>query len=134
MPREGGASSNPRLLGSSTAVSGILDRPRSRAMTGRVWAKHAPFPAATSTDRRATIDHDGLSRREATRLRGQEHRGARDLVGLADAQKRCAGGGGLQRFRIFPERTGEIGLDQARRDAVHTDVVLAIFAGEVARE
>jgi len=27
MPREGGASSAPRLLGSSIAASGILDRP-----------------------------------------------------------------------------------------------------------
>src|SRR4030095_11486633 len=33
MPREGGASSTPRLLGSITDVSGILDRPPSRTMT-----------------------------------------------------------------------------------------------------
>src|SRR5882757_2916185 len=33
MPREGGASSTPRVLGSSLAVSGILDRPLSRTMT-----------------------------------------------------------------------------------------------------
>src|SRR5437867_2573444 len=33
MPREGGASSTPRLLDSITDISGILDRPPSRAMT-----------------------------------------------------------------------------------------------------
>ncbi|MGY4487424.1 hypothetical protein ACVWWR_006615 [Bradyrhizobium sp. LM3.2] len=33
MPREGGASSTPRLLDSSRAASGILDRPLLRAMT-----------------------------------------------------------------------------------------------------
>jgi hypothetical protein len=33
MPREGGASSTPRLIGSITDVSGILDRPPSRTMT-----------------------------------------------------------------------------------------------------
>jgi hypothetical protein len=33
MPREGGASSTPRLLDSITAISGILGRPPSRAMT-----------------------------------------------------------------------------------------------------
>src|SRR5215510_6874689 len=33
MPRESGASRTPRPLGSSTAVSGILDRPHARAMT-----------------------------------------------------------------------------------------------------
>src|SRR5262245_19573671 len=33
MPRACGASSTPRLFGSITAVSGILDRPLSRAMT-----------------------------------------------------------------------------------------------------
>ena len=39
MPREGGASSTPRLLGSITGVSGILDRPPSRTMTTeRVFA------------------------------------------------------------------------------------------------
>jgi hypothetical protein len=33
MPREGGASSTPRLFDSIAEVSGILDRPASRAMT-----------------------------------------------------------------------------------------------------
>jgi len=33
MPREGGASSTPRLIVSIIGVSGILDRPPSRAMT-----------------------------------------------------------------------------------------------------
>src|SRR4051812_7832165 len=33
MPREGGASSTPRPVDSITGVSGILDRPPSRAMT-----------------------------------------------------------------------------------------------------
>src|SRR5437764_13052015 len=33
MPREGGASSTPRLLGSITSVSGILDRPPSPSRT-----------------------------------------------------------------------------------------------------
>src|SRR5438034_4177796 len=33
MPREGGASSTPRLVGSITGASGILDRPPSRTMT-----------------------------------------------------------------------------------------------------
>src|SRR4051794_14855659 len=33
IPREGGVSSTPRLFGSITAVSGILDRPPSRVMT-----------------------------------------------------------------------------------------------------
>src|SRR2546428_10472670 len=33
MPREGGASSTPRLLGSIVDVSGILDHPPSRVMT-----------------------------------------------------------------------------------------------------
>jgi len=33
MPREGGASSTLRLVGSIIGVSGILDRPPSRTMT-----------------------------------------------------------------------------------------------------
>src|SRR5207237_1179761 len=33
MPREGGASSTPRPIGSTTDVSGILDYPLSRVMT-----------------------------------------------------------------------------------------------------
>jgi len=33
MPREGGASSTPRPIGSITTASGILDRPPSRTMT-----------------------------------------------------------------------------------------------------
>ena len=37
-------------------------------------------------------------------------------------------------LRIVPQRLGEVGLDQAGRDAVHADIVLAVFAGEVARE
>jgi len=36
MPRDGGASSTPRLLDSGRAASGILDCPPSRAMTPRV--------------------------------------------------------------------------------------------------
>ena len=37
MPRVGGASSNPRLLGSRRDVSRILDRPPSRTMTAETW-------------------------------------------------------------------------------------------------
>ncbi|RTE90933.1 YgcG family protein [Bradyrhizobium sp. LVM 105] len=44
IPREGGESSTPRLLGSSSAASGILDRPPSRAMTARLWRAASAAP------------------------------------------------------------------------------------------
>src|SRR5262249_18404806 len=43
IPREGGESSTPRLFGSSTPTSGILDRPPSRATTARVLRRYTAF-------------------------------------------------------------------------------------------
>ena len=50
---------------------------------------------------------------------------------------RRSGGRGLgraQTLRIVPQRLGEIGLDQAGRDAVHADAVLAELDREIAGE
>src|SRR5712691_2529284 len=58
----------------------------------------------TSTDRRASVDHQRLAGGETSGLRGQKHRGAGDFVGLADPQQRRAGGRGLQGLRIVPQR------------------------------
>jgi hypothetical protein len=48
MPRAGGASSTPRLLGSIIDVSGILDRPLSRTMTAEDMPTQFRHPAAPS--------------------------------------------------------------------------------------
>jgi hypothetical protein len=72
MPREGGASSTPRLLGSITAASGILDRPPSRTMT---------IECAFAFSRRVSpeVCHRPYPRRES---RAQGMPGARCTRGL----------------------------------------------------
>ena len=45
-----------------------------------------------------------------------------------------AGGAALEVFRVFPQRAGEIGLDQARRHAIDADALRAPFAGEAAAQ
>src|ERR1700692_4186038 len=101
----------------------------------KVWSTPGNSNGNTiSADRGAAVDDDGLPGGETSRRRGQKYRGPCDFVGLADAQKRRARGGGLQGFRIVPQRLGKIGLDQARRDAVDADIVRSVFAGQIARE
>ena len=65
---------------------------------------------------------------------GEVDHGAGDLVGLADAAQRRGRGAALEVALVFPQRAGEIGLDQAGRDAVDANVFRAPFAGEVAAE
>ena len=71
----------------------------------------------------------------AARRRRQEHHRAGDLVGLADPAQRRRWRSPLRAASgSSHKRAGEIGLDQARRDAVHADVVRAEFVRQVARE
>jgi hypothetical protein len=65
---------------------------------------------------------------------GQVHRGAGDFVRVADAAQRGLGVAGGQLLGVVPQGLGEIGLDQARGDAVDADVVRAQLAGQVARQ
>src|SRR5690606_28610151 len=78
------------------------------------------------------IDHHGLAGHEGTGRACKKDCRARNFIRHADALQRRAGGGALQNVRVVPQRLGEIGLDEARRDAVHADIVRAIFNGEVA--
>src|ERR1700679_4191860 len=71
-----------------------------------------------SRDRGAAVDDDSLSRHERAGARGEEDRGAGDLVGFADAAERRAFVGRFQGRGVFPERAREVGLDQAGRDAI----------------
>jgi hypothetical protein len=49
---------------------------------------------------------------------GEEHRRARDLVRLADALQRRVLGALLVDARVLPQRAGEVGADEAGRDAL----------------
>src|SRR2546430_784353 len=99
-----------------------------------MYGRRAGTTPARSADRSPAVDDDGLAGHEVTGLRTHQYRGAGDLVRHADAQERRTRGGRLQRLRVVPQRFREISLDQAGRDAVHADVVLAVFAGKVARD
>ena len=59
---------------------------------------------------------------------------AGDLVGLADAAQGGGGAAAFQALLVFPQRAGEIGLDQARRDAIDAHALRAPFAGEAAAQ
>src|SRR5579871_6559846 len=82
----------------------------------------------------AAVDHDGLPGHEGRGIRGEISHRARDLVGLADPPQRRGGAAVFQALLVLPQRAGEIGLDQARRDAVDADALRAPFAGEAAAQ
>jgi hypothetical protein len=66
MPREGGASSTPRLFGSITDVSGILDRPPSRAMTTEY---KAAFPRRDAPEACIIVSPSEIRGRREDRVR-----------------------------------------------------------------
>src|SRR5690606_35970692 len=79
----------------------------------------------------AAVDDDGLARQEGARRPREHHGDAGDVLGLAEAAQRIGGLGGGAPLRILVERAGEVGLDQARGDAVDADVLGAPFAAQV---
>ena len=93
IPREGGGSSTPRLLGSITAVSGILDRPPSRTMTveyeaaiSRRWSPEVCISFALSiiegAGKTGCLLHPRSRVRFALTKTAHEHTGQREHSGL----------------------------------------------------
>src|SRR5690606_30167768 len=76
------------------------------------------------------VDHDGLARDERARGPRQHHRDAGDVLGLAEPAQRIRGLGGGAPLGVLVQRPGEVGLDEAGRDAVHTDVLGAPFGAQ----
>ena len=62
-------------------------------------------------DGHATVGNDSLPRDEGARARGQKHRNAADVIGLADAPERRQTFVVREHFGIFPERARKIGLE-----------------------
>src|SRR5437764_6538347 len=82
----------------------------------------------------ATVDDDHLAGDEGAGRRGEQQRGASDVLGLAQAPQwrvRFDPGAAL---RVFVEGAGEFGLDQTRRDAVDPDAVGPPLGGEAAAQ
>ena len=82
----------------------------------------------------AAVDHNGLAGYVAAGLRGQKEGGTGDLVRLADAAERRLRVSSLQILRIFPQRTREVGANEARRDAIDAHVVRTELDRKIARE
>src|SRR6266404_8263500 len=83
---------------------------------------------------RAAVDHDRLAGHEGRGVGGEIGYRAGDLVGFADPAQRRGGGAVLQPRLVFPQRAGEIGLDEARRYAIDAHAFRAPFAGEAAAQ
>jgi hypothetical protein len=80
MRRACGVASTLRLIGSITAVSGILDHPHARMMTANVWRLRCRFPKhASAFPRRAS---PGLCKSFRPKRRAQGMPGARCTRGL----------------------------------------------------
>lgn len=72
-------------------------------------------------------------RKDAASL-ARKNGGARHLHELSDPTKRGIARQCLQRFRIFPQRPGEVGSDQTWRDAIDAHSRRAEFGGKVAHD
>src|SRR5258708_2081473 len=93
------------------------------------------FPSlAASRDGHAAVDDESLAGDEASRARRQQYGRAGDIDGLTDHAERRLLQGLRQKLLVLPKRAREIRLDQAGRDGVDADVVLAPFDGEAAGE
>src|SRR5215469_4730859 len=125
------------------------DRP-----TIALWVSHTPRPAADrkgarqalrcrqkeksepsprlSVVCRAAVDVDGLPGDEAAVVADQKQAGGGDLVDLALAPERDAGG--ARRAAVIPFWVGSRCVDAARRDDIDADIVRGEFGGEAARQ
>src|SRR6185437_14026479 len=80
--------------------------------------------------RHAAVDHDRLAGHEGRGIGSEIGDRAGDLVGLADAAERRGGTAALQPLLVLPQRAGEIGLDEAGRDAVDAHALGPPLAGK----
>src|SRR6185369_822056 len=93
----------------------------SRRPTSELRSSRTPPGEGKRSRRRsrdAAVDHDGLAGHEGGGVGRQIGHRAGDFFGFADAAQRRTRRAALQVFRIFPQRAGEIGLDQTRRHAI----------------
>src|SRR5688500_4784335 len=80
-------------------------------------------PAASEGGQHAPVDIDHLTVDEIGRARGEEQRGAHQLLRLAPAARRRPRPHPLVEGGVRQERDIQIGLEVARPDRVHLDVV-----------
>src|ERR1035441_10454143 len=88
----------------------------------------------TDHDRAAAVDNDRLACHETRGWRGQKDGRAGNLMGFTDASHRSAAVDLLQSRRVIPQRTSEVGTDQAGSDAIHPDAFAAELDGKSSRQ
>jgi len=93
--------------------------------------RHSIIRTAGRAGQHTAINHNGLPGHEGPGGGTQKHRSTGDFIRLPNAlERRVLGALGVN-ARIFPQRAGEIGADQARRNGIGADVFRPPFHREV---